>query len=132
MSQDFARSGKNRVTAKTKFESGRVTAQTVTLLLPSLIDNIYFVICIGLIRRYLRLTFHSVTIDTFGGHLTLSAHRRTAGIFIMVCMYNTSYFSNYGTSCYSHFSRQRQPFLLDPTRGCLPLSQHRAEYSIHH
>ena len=55
MSQDFAGSGKNRVTAKTKFESGRVTAQTVTLLLPSLIDNIYFVICIGLIQSYLRL-----------------------------------------------------------------------------
>ena len=45
MTQDFAGSDQNRVTAKTKFEPGRVTAQHIVLLLPSLIDNIYFVIC---------------------------------------------------------------------------------------
>ena len=57
---------KGRVTAKTKFELGQVTAQRVLLLLPSLIDNIYFVNCIRLIQSYLRLTSHSVTIDTSG------------------------------------------------------------------
>ena len=66
LSQDFAELGQIQVTAKTKFEPGRVTAQRVILLLPNLIDIIYFVICIGLIQSYLRLTFHSVTIDTFG------------------------------------------------------------------
>ena len=40
---------------KNKFEPGWVTAQHVILLLPSLIDNIYFVICIGLIQSYLWL-----------------------------------------------------------------------------
>ena len=54
---------------ETEFELGRVTAQGVILRLPSLINNLYFVICIGLIQSYLR-------------HLTLSAHSRTAGIFI--------------------------------------------------
>ena len=34
---------------KAKFEPGRVTAQRVMLLLPTLIDNIYFVICIRLL-----------------------------------------------------------------------------------
>ena len=38
-----------------KFEPGRVTVQRVLLLLPSLINNIYFVIYIGLIKSYLRL-----------------------------------------------------------------------------
>ena len=52
LSQDFAGSFQNRVTAKTKFEPGRVTAQRVILLLPSLINNIYFVICIGLIPSW--------------------------------------------------------------------------------
>ena len=37
---------------KTDFQPGRVTAQRVILLLPSLINNIYFVICIGLILSY--------------------------------------------------------------------------------
>ena len=58
LSQDFAASGQNRVTAKTKFEPVRATAQRVILLLPSLINNIYFVICIRLIQSYLRLRFH--------------------------------------------------------------------------
>ena len=40
---------------KTKFEPGRVTAQRVILMLRSLINHIYFVICIGLIRSYLKL-----------------------------------------------------------------------------
>ena len=67
LSQDFVGSGQNRVTAKkTKFELGRVTAQRVILLLPSLIDNIYIVICVGLIQSDFRLTSHSVTIDTSG------------------------------------------------------------------
>ena len=56
LSQNFAGSGQNQVTAKkTKLEPGQVTKQGVILLLPSLIDNIYFVICIGLMRSYLRL-----------------------------------------------------------------------------
>ena len=66
---------------KTMFEPGRVTTQSIILLLPSLINNIYLVICIGLIPSYLRLISHSVSIDTSGWHLTLSAHRRTTGIF---------------------------------------------------
>ena len=55
LSQDFVGSGQHRVTAKKRVEPGRVTAQRVILLLPSLINNIYFVICIGLIQSYLRL-----------------------------------------------------------------------------
>ena len=93
---------------KNVFEPGRVTAQRVILLLPSLINNIYFVICIELIQSYLRLTSHSVTLSTSGWHLTLSAHRRTAGIFIHV--YAT--FSNYSTSCHSHFPGPSYPWLL--------------------
>ena len=55
LSQDFAESGQNRVPAKNKFEPGRVTAERVILLLPSLINNIYFAIYIGLMRSYLKL-----------------------------------------------------------------------------
>ena len=66
----------------TKFEPGRITVQRVILLLSSLVDNIYFVVCIGLIQSYLRLTSLSAAIDTSGEHLTLSAHRRNPGIFI--------------------------------------------------
>ena len=40
---------------KTEFEPGRVTAQRVILLLPSLIDNTHFIICIGPIPSYLKL-----------------------------------------------------------------------------
>ena len=49
LSKDFAGSGQNRVTAKTKFEVSQVT------LFPSLTNNIYSVICIGLIQSCLRL-----------------------------------------------------------------------------
>ena len=52
LSQGFAGSGQNRVTAKKPSSS---CAQHVILLLPSLINNIYFVICIGLIQSYLKL-----------------------------------------------------------------------------
>ena len=47
LSQNFAGSGQNRVTAKTKFEPSRVTAQRVILLLPSLIDNIFSEFALG-------------------------------------------------------------------------------------
>ena len=55
LSQDSAGSGQNRVTAKNKFAPGRVTAQCVILLFPSLINNIYVVICIVPIPSYLKL-----------------------------------------------------------------------------
>ena len=73
----------------TKLELGRATAQRVILLLPNLIDDIHFAICIGLIQSHLRLTSHSVTIDTSGRHLTLSAHRRRLLLVYsyMLCMY---------------------------------------------
>ena len=55
LSQDFAGWGENRVSAKNIFEPGQVTAQRVIVLLPTLSNNIYFVICIGLMQSYLRL-----------------------------------------------------------------------------
>ena len=79
LSHNFAGSGQNRVTAKNQ---DRVEVQIVILLLPSLIDDTYFVICNADTELLKILTFHSVTIDTSVCHLTLSAQRRTAGIFI--------------------------------------------------
>ena len=57
LGQDFAGSSQNRVIAKHQVQAGssHSAAQRFILLLPNLIDNIYFVICIGLIQRYLRL-----------------------------------------------------------------------------
>ena len=84
---DWARNLQGRVNIeslqKNEFELGRVTAQRVILLFSGLCNNIYFVICIGQIPKYRdTLTSHSVTIDTSSWNLTLSALRRTAGIFI--------------------------------------------------
>ena len=62
---------------KNVFEPGRVTAQRAILLLPSLINNIYFVFCIELIPSYLDidisfchpkhfwLTSHSISTQTY-------------------------------------------------------------------
>ena len=49
------------------------------------------------------LTFHSVSIDTSGWHLILSAHRRTAGIF-KHALYVQAIISIYSISCHSHFA----------------------------
>ena len=51
LSQHFAGSGQNLVTAKKQVLAG----SSIILLLPSLIKNNYFVICIRLIQSYLRL-----------------------------------------------------------------------------
>ena len=63
---------------KNKFEPGRVTAQRVILLLPSLFCNLHW----AETELLKTLTSHSFTINTSGLHRTLSAHRRSAGIFI--------------------------------------------------
>ena len=59
---------------KTKFEPGRVTEQRVILLLPSLINNIYFVICIGLIRSYLKLWHLILSLKTLLVDISLYQH----------------------------------------------------------
>ena len=119
---------KIRSLQRTNFEPGRVTAQHVILLLPNLIDNIYFVICIGLIQSYFKtLTSYSVTIDTTGW-LLLYQHTDVLLVYsYMLCRYKP-------------FSAI-MVLVVTPifpggaglsTRGCCPLSQHRAENSIHH
>ena len=57
LSQDFAGLGQNGVTAKNRVRAGssHSTAQRIKLLLPILINDIYFLLCIGLIQNYLRL-----------------------------------------------------------------------------
>ena len=55
LTQDFAGLGQNRVTAENQVRAGLSHSAARNILLSILIDNIYFVICIGLIQGYLRL-----------------------------------------------------------------------------
>ena len=87
LSQHFLGSGQNLVTAKTEFEPGRVTAQRIILLLPSLSKNIYFVICIELIQSYLRLWDLILSPKTLLVDISLYQHTDVLLVYsYMLCM----------------------------------------------
>ena len=94
--------GKNRVTAKNQVPAGSSDSAARNITAANLINNIYFVVCIGLIPSY-------------------SLYQHTDVLPVYSYMYKP-FLVIYSTSCHSHFAGSSQPFWLDPmgqaTRRC--------------
>ena len=95
--------GKNRVTAKNQVPAGSSDSAARNITAANLINNIYFVVCIGLIPSY-------------------SLYQHTDVLPVYSYMYKPFLVITYSTSCYSNFAGPGQPFWLDPTghatHGC--------------
>ena len=87
---DWARIMQGRITAIDQVRAGQVTVRRVILLLLSLINDIYVVICIGLIRSNLRLWNFILSLWKLLVDISLYQHTDFVLVYsYMLCMYKT-------------------------------------------